>query len=100
MREVMKRQAELGELSIGSIVLDPKSRDDIPKLLVGLQYIYTHRELRDEVFAILQEVIPRHADGKNASDSAWGDPEWNSGRYWSWASCAWDSMRTTTAYRS
>jgi IS5 family transposase len=69
MREVMKRQTELGELSIGSIVLDPKSRDDIPKLLVGLQYIYTHRELRDEVFAILEEVIPRHADGKKVSDT-------------------------------
>jgi IS5 family transposase len=73
MREVMKRQAELGELSIGSIVLDRKSRDDIPKLLVGLQYIYTHRELRDEVFGILQEVIPQRADGKNAS-SALGRP--------------------------
>ncbi len=69
MREVMKRQAELGELSIGSIVLDPKSRDDIPKLLVGLQYIYLNRELRDEVFSILQEVVPRLADGKKASDT-------------------------------
>ena len=68
MREVMKRQASLGELSIGAIVLDPKSRDDIPKLLVGLQYIYMNRELRDEVFTILQEVIPQHADGKKASN--------------------------------
>ena len=66
MREVIKRQTELGELAIGSIFIDPKSRDDIPKLLVGLQYIYMNRELRDEVFAILQEVIPRHADGKKA----------------------------------
>lgn len=68
MREVMKRQASLGELSIGAIVLDPKSRDDIPKLLVGLQYIYMNCELRDEVFTILQEVIPEHADGKKASN--------------------------------
>lgn len=68
MREVMKRQASLGELSIGAIVLDAKSRDDIPKLLVGLQYIYLNRELRDEVFTILQEVIPQRADGKKASD--------------------------------
>jgi IS5 family transposase len=69
MREVIKRQTELGELAIGSIFIDPKSRDDIPKLLVGLQYIYMNRELRDEVFAILQEVIPRHADGKKVSDT-------------------------------
>lgn len=67
MREVMKLQAGLGELPIGAIVLDPKSRDDIPKLLVGLQYIYVTPGLRDEVFAILQEVIPRHNDGKKAS---------------------------------
>ena len=69
MREVMKRQASLGEFPIEAIVLDPKSRDDIPKLLVGLQHIYTHRELRDEVFAILQEVLPCHADGKIASNA-------------------------------
>jgi hypothetical protein len=68
MREVMKRQASLGELSIGAIVLDAKSRDDIPKLLVGLQSIYLNRALRDEVFAILQEVIPQQAEGKKASD--------------------------------
>lgn len=73
MREVMKRQASLGEFPIEAIVLDPKSRDDIPKLLVGLQHIYTHRELRDEVFAILEEVLPCHADGKLAS-SALGRP--------------------------
>ena len=67
MREVMKLQASLGELPIGEIVLDLKSRDDIPKLLVGLQYIYVTPGLRDEVFAILQEVVPRHNDGKKAS---------------------------------
>jgi hypothetical protein len=65
----MKQQTELGELPIGSIFLDPKSRDDIPKLLVGLQYIYTNLCLREEVFSILQEIIPQHADGKKASNS-------------------------------
>jgi hypothetical protein len=38
MREVMKRQASLGEFPIEANLLDPKSRDDIPKFLVGLQY--------------------------------------------------------------
>jgi len=79
MREVRKRQSSLGELSIGAIVLDPKSRDDIPKLPVGLQYIYLNRELRDEVFAILQEVIPHHADGNKASD-ALGRPGMEQGK--------------------
>ncbi len=67
MRNVMNTQASLGEWPIGDIVLDLKSRDDIPKLLVGLQYIYKTPGLRDEVFAILQEIIPRHVDGKKAS---------------------------------
>ena len=40
MRNVINTQASLGEWPIGDIVLDLKSRDDIPKLLVGLQYIY------------------------------------------------------------
>jgi hypothetical protein len=57
----------LGELPIGDIRLDPKSRDDIPKILLGLQYIYVTPTLREEVFAILQEVIPQRADGKPAS---------------------------------
>ena len=69
----MKPQASLGELAIGQIVLDPKSRDDIPKLLVGLPYIYRNTGLRDAVFSILQEVIPRHANGQLAS-AALGRP--------------------------
>lgn len=73
MRNVVKLQADLGELPIGKIILDPKSRDDIPKLLVGLQYIYVNPEIRKEVFSILQEVIPCKADGKMAS-SAVGRP--------------------------
>lgn len=67
MREIIRPQAALGELPIGEIKLDPKSRDDIPKILVGLQYIYVTPALREEVFAILQEVIPQRGDGKAAS---------------------------------
>jgi hypothetical protein len=49
----------LGEEDIAKIKLDPKSRDDIPQLLAGLQYIYTNSDLRASVFTILEEVIPR-----------------------------------------
>ena len=38
--------------------LDPKSRDNIPPILRGLQYIYTTLELREAVFKILARVIP------------------------------------------
>jgi len=41
MRTVLHSQMTLGEKDIAQIKLDPKSRDDIPQLLAGLQYIYS-----------------------------------------------------------
>jgi hypothetical protein len=49
----------LGEVDIAKIKLDPKSRDDIPQLLIGLQHIYTNSALRTAVFTILQDVMPK-----------------------------------------
>jgi transposase, IS5 family len=60
MRRVIEPQMKLGELAIADIKLDPKSRDDIPQILRGLQHIYTTPELRGAVFAILAEVLPEH----------------------------------------
>jgi hypothetical protein len=39
MRQVIDPQLQFGEQDIGAIALDPKSRDDIPQLLRGLQHI-------------------------------------------------------------
>ena len=39
------------------IELDIKSRDDIPALLIGLQYLYTQEALRDRLFALMDEFI-------------------------------------------
>src|SRR5664279_2673050 len=58
MRAVFHSQMSLGEDDIAKIKLDPKSRDDIPQLLAGLQYIYTTPELRQTIFKILEEVVP------------------------------------------
>ena len=75
MRRVIVPQMKLGELAIADIKLDPKSRDDIPQILRGLQHIYTTPELRTEIFAILQEVLPeRQIEGKTVK----ADP--NNGR--------------------
>lgn len=59
MRTVLHSQMTLGEEDIAKIKLDPKSRDDIPNLLTGLKYIYTTPEIRQKVFSILEEVVPR-----------------------------------------
>jgi hypothetical protein len=63
---------QFGEQDIGAIELDPKSRDDIPQLLRGLQYIYTTPDLRARVFAILAEVIPAGVNGQ--ADANTGRP--------------------------
>lgn len=65
MRRVIEPQMKLGEVAIADIKLDPKSRDDIPQILRGLQHIYITPELREPVFAILAEVLPEHqSEGK------------------------------------
>jgi hypothetical protein len=58
MRKIKKSQMQLGELGIDRIELDPKSRDDVPQVLRGLQHLYCTPELRDEVFEILASVVP------------------------------------------
>jgi hypothetical protein len=69
MRQVINPQLQFGEQDIAAIVLDPKSRDDIPQLLRGLQHIYTTPELRARVFAILEEVVPMGRNGKANTDT-------------------------------
>ena len=58
MRTVKHPQQQLGAVDVANIQLDPKSRDDIPQILRGLQYIYLTPEIRERVFAILADVIP------------------------------------------
>jgi len=51
-----------GESSIEAVALDPTSRDDIPQLLRGLQYLYMTESCRVEVLQILDEMIPEEYD--------------------------------------
>jgi hypothetical protein len=76
MREVIEPQMQIGEQDIGAIWLDPKSRDDIPQLLRGLQYIYTTPEVRERIFAILEEVRPLRSEeaGSERVDADNGRP--------------------------
>ena len=72
MRKVIEPQLKLSEQTIGSIRLDPKSRDDVPHILRGLQFIYITPDVRERVFSILEEVIPEGTDGK--ADANTGRP--------------------------
>lgn len=62
MRVVQPLQPQLGELAIADIEIDLKSRDEIMQLLRGLQYLYTHRDLREEVFQRLAKHIQPETD--------------------------------------
>jgi len=65
MRLVKDSQLRLGEVDIADIKFDPRCRDDIPQLLKGLQYLYITPGIREEIFKILEELIPSKVDRKN-----------------------------------
>ena len=49
-------------MPIEEIWINPKSRDDIPAVLKGLQHIWCDEELRERLFALLDEHILPEAD--------------------------------------
>lgn len=57
MRIVRRPQLQLGQINIADIQFDPRSRDDIPALLKGLQYIYVTPPVRDRVFTLLEQAV-------------------------------------------
>src|SRR6266404_609677 len=57
MRCSFNPQPDLDILPIEKIVLPALSRDELPPVLAGLQWIWTHPTLRLEIFALLSEKI-------------------------------------------
>lgn len=74
MRTVIQPQLKFGETDIAAIIIDPKSRDDIPQLLRGLQHIYTESSVRERVFAILEEVLPGRVGAEGKASAKTGRP--------------------------
>ena len=64
-REVESDQIELGQTAIAQIQFNPKSRDDIPKILRGLQYLYLTDSIREPIFKLLEEKILPSVNKKN-----------------------------------
>ena len=50
MRKVIQEQMKFGEVAISDIEFDVRSRDEIPKLLLGLQEVYCDLTARRQVF--------------------------------------------------
>jgi hypothetical protein len=62
MRVVQNPQMQIGEIDISQIKFDLKSRDDIPKILRGLQHLYMDIPLRTEIFHCAQRYSTAHRD--------------------------------------
>lgn len=65
MRKVIDPQVKLGEIDISKIEFDLQSRDEIPKLLLGLQHIYINKDLFKKVSQLLQKIIPKDVSTDN-----------------------------------
>ena len=59
MRKVINLQMEFWKKDIANIGFDLQSRDEIPKLLMGLQHIYRTAPIRKKVFEVLKQIVPK-----------------------------------------
>jgi hypothetical protein len=64
LRKIFDPQMSFGQTPIDQIKIDMRSRDEIPKLLLGLQHIYCNPELRREVFKVLETMVPQKTNAK------------------------------------
>ena len=70
MRKVIDLQMNFWKKDISNIEFDLQSRDEIPKLLMGLQYIYRTACIREKVFDVLKQIVPKksHENGRPGMD--------------------------------
>jgi transposase, IS5 family len=70
MRKVIDLQMEFWKKDIANIEFDLESRDEIPKLLMGLQYIYSTPPIREKVSRVLKQIVPKksHETGRPGMD--------------------------------
>ena len=66
MRQPFNPQPGLNVIPIEKIVLPTKSRDELPPILAGLQWIWTHPTLKQEIFGLLEQkvIVGKKATGR------------------------------------
>ena len=57
MRKRFEVQLELGQPAIEKIVFPARSRDELPPLLKGLQWIFKTPELNEAIFELLENAV-------------------------------------------
>ena len=72
MRKRFEAQLSLGQTPIEEVAIPAKSRDELPPVLAGLQWIFKTPELSEEVFALLEAKVSggreHHATGRPGMD--------------------------------
>jgi hypothetical protein len=70
MRKVIDLQMEFWKTDIANIEFDLQSRDEIPKLLMGLQYIHRTASIREKVSEVLKQIVPKksYETGRSGMD--------------------------------
>ena len=71
MRLFKNSQMKIGEVDIENIKLDKTSRDDVPRLLMGLQSVYLNKVLLKKISDIMmEEILPEvnKKDGRQGMD--------------------------------
>lgn len=74
MRVVQNPQMQIGEIDLSQIKFNLKSRDDIPKILRGLQFLYMDVPLRKNIFSLLEKRFAPTVDKGNGRP---GMPLWS-----------------------
>ena len=66
MRQPFNPQPGLNVIAIEKIILPTKSRDELPPILAGLQWIWTHPTLKQDILALLEQkmVAGKKATGR------------------------------------
>lgn len=72
MRKRFDSQLVLGQTPIEKVAIPGKSRDELPPVLAGLQWIFKTPEINEEVFALLEAKVSEgkknHATGRPGMD--------------------------------
>ena len=70
MRHRYSPQPDFQVVPIEKIQLPTKSRDELPPILAGLQWIWIHPTLKAEIFALLEAAIlaGKKATGRTGMD--------------------------------
>jgi IS5 family transposase len=57
MRKRFERQIDLGQTPIEEVELPLQSRDELPPILAGLQWIFTTQHVSEEIFTLLEKKV-------------------------------------------